>query len=115
MPWFITTGFLLVVWVVAGTIFEIPYLLSFLAGLTTGFFFYGVFHHVHHHFDLPKGWNRKLRIHHKIHHQFPEVNFGVTTRVWDHVFGTAYDRNRHKDRLYNLRKRNLNVPVSPAS
>jgi len=104
MPWFLTTGFLLVVWFLFGSYLQVPYILSFLAGLTTGFFFYGVFHHVHHHFEFAKGWNRKLRVHHKIHHAFPEVNFGVTTRVWDYVFGTTYDRSRHKLRISNLRQ-----------
>jgi len=103
MPWFLTTGFLLMNWYVFGIYFEVAYVLSFLAGLTTGFFLYGVFHHVHHHFDFAKRWNRKLRVHHKIHHAFPEVNFGVTTRIWDYVFGTAYDRSRHKVRISNLK------------
>ena len=98
MPWFLTTGFLLLVWFIFGSYLEVPYVLSFIAGLTTGFFFYGVFHHVHHHFEFAQRWNRKLRVHHKIHHAIPEVNFGVTTRVWDYVFGTAYDRNRKLNR-----------------
>jgi len=104
MPWFLTTGFLLLVWLLLGSYLQMPYVLSFLAGLTTGFFLYGVFHHVHHHFEFAKRWNRKLRVHHKIHHAFPEVNFGVTTRVWDYVFGTTYDRSRHKLRISRLRQ-----------
>ena len=104
MPWFLTTGFLLLVWFLLGSYLQMPYVLSFLAGLTTGFFLYGVFHHVHHHFEFAKRWNRKLRVHHKIHHAFPEVNFGVTTRVWDYVFGTTYDRSRHKLRISRLRQ-----------
>jgi sterol desaturase/sphingolipid hydroxylase (fatty acid hydroxylase superfamily) len=39
----------------------------------------------------PEDWPlRTLRTSHRIHHQFPEWNFGVTMRLWDLVFGTRY-------------------------
>lgn len=90
MPWFMTTGFLWCVWYVLGYRLQAGYTLTFMAGLVTGFNLYGAFHHIHHHFNLKHTWYRKLRIHHKIHHQYPEVNFGVTSPFWDHLFGTTY-------------------------
>ena len=38
--------------------------------------------------------SRWAAIHH-IHHHHPDKNFGVTTPLWDYVFGTRYRRARH--------------------
>ena len=32
-----------------------------------------------------------------VHHSFPDVNFGVTTTLWDWVFGTHF--KQHEERL----------------
>ena len=95
MPWFLVTAFLGCVWAFVYYL-QIHFILSFMAAITTGFVFYGAFHHIHHHFHFKNSWYRKLRAHHVIHHQFPDVNFGVTTRLWDHVFGTAYQKEPKK-------------------
>jgi len=96
MPWFIVTAFLAGVWYIFAYCLQFHLILSFMAGLTTGFVFYGAFHHIHHHFHFKNIWYRKLRAHHFIHHQFPDVNFGVTSRLWDHVFGTTYRKGLKK-------------------
>lgn len=96
MPWFIITAFLVCVWYVFAYYLQFRFVLSFMAGLLTGFIFYGAFHHVHHHSNFKNSWYRKMRTHHFIHHQFPNVNFGVTSRLWDHVFGTAYRKQTKK-------------------
>ena len=90
MPWIIVTAFMAVVWYVFAYRLHFHFVLSFWAGLLTGFVFYGIFHHIHHHFHFKNRRYRKLRAHHFIHHQFPDVNFGVTSRLWDQVFGTTY-------------------------
>lgn len=90
MPWFMTTGFLWLVWYLFGYRFHVHFVLSFMAGLTTGFIFYGSLHHAHHHFNMRSPWLKKLHAHHQIHHRFATVNFGVTNRFWDQLFGTAY-------------------------
>ena len=90
MPWFIVTGFMASAWYVSAYRLQFHFILSFMAGLLTGFVFYGIFHHVHHHFHFKNRQYRKLRAHHFIHHQYTDVNFGVTSRLWDHVFGTTY-------------------------
>jgi sterol desaturase/sphingolipid hydroxylase (fatty acid hydroxylase superfamily) len=57
-----------------------------------GYWWYGVVHHViHHHSNTssPSYFNA-LRAWHMRHHYSPKSgNFGVTTSLWDHVFGTA--------------------------
>ena len=96
MPWFIVTAFLAGVWYIVAYRLHLRFVLPFMAGLTAGFVFYGVFHHIHHHFHFKNRQYRKLRAHHFIHHQYPDVNFGVTSRLWDHVFGTTYRKEIKK-------------------
>jgi len=64
-------------------------------GLTAGWLWYGVAHHVIHH-RRPRLLARALKAassRHLLHH-FPSVsgNFGVTTSLWDRVFGTHIPR-----------------------
>jgi sterol desaturase/sphingolipid hydroxylase (fatty acid hydroxylase superfamily) len=80
-------------WLIFAYMLELGTASSFLSGLLSGFFFYYTFHHIHHHFNLKNSWYRKLRAHHKIHHQVPDSNFGVTNRFWDQVFGTTYRKS----------------------
>jgi sterol desaturase/sphingolipid hydroxylase (fatty acid hydroxylase superfamily) len=61
-------------------------------GVMLGYWWYGVVHHViHHHSNTssPSYFNA-LRAWHMRHHYSPKSgNFGVTTSLWDRVFGTA--------------------------
>ena len=96
MPWFIVTAAFGSVWFVFAYLLHVHFLMGSLAGLLTGFVCYGLFHHVHHHYHFKNRQYRKLRAHHFIHHQYPDSNFGVTSRLWDHVFGTTYRREARK-------------------
>lgn len=90
MPWFIVSAIMGSVWLVFSYWLRIHFVAGFTAGFLAGFVFYGILHHVHHHFDFKSRLYRKLRSHHFIHHQHPGKNFGVTTRIWDRIFGTMY-------------------------
>jgi sterol desaturase/sphingolipid hydroxylase (fatty acid hydroxylase superfamily) len=61
-------------------------------GMMLGYWWYGIVHHVIHHRanrSTPSYFN-ELRAWHMRHHYSPRGgNFGVTTPLWDHVFGTA--------------------------
>jgi sterol desaturase/sphingolipid hydroxylase (fatty acid hydroxylase superfamily) len=92
MPWFLTTSFIMGLWYVFAYWLEVRYVAGAVVGLLSGFIFYYCFHHIHHHFNPKNSWYRRLRAHHKIHHQMPGTNFGVTNRLWDRVFGTTYSR-----------------------
>lgn len=96
MPWFIVTAVMAGVWYVFAYWLQLHFVLGFTAGLLAGFVCYGLFHHVHHHFHFENRRYRKLRAHHFIHHQHPDSNFGVTSRLWDHVFGTMYRKEVKK-------------------
>ncbi len=96
MPWFMVTAVMANLWYVLACRLQFHFILSFVAGSLTGFVFYGLVHHVHHHLYFKNQRYRKLRVHHFIHHQYTDVNFGVTTRFWDHVFGTTYRKELKK-------------------
>ncbi len=103
-PWFMITTLMVVLCYPLACYFRLHFIASCLAGMLTGFVGYGVFHHSIHHFQLKSRWYRKLRADHLIHHQYPSVNFGVSSRLWDNVFGTVYRKEikqaaRQTDRI----------------
>ena len=87
----LTAAFLLPAWLWVG--FEFADGLT--VGVMTGYWWYGLVHHiVHHHSSTPSpSYFNGLRAWHMRHHYSPKSgNFGVTTPLWDHVFGTAIGR-----------------------
>ena len=58
------------------------------AGFILGYTAYDMTHYGTHHFPV-RGYFRFLKIFHMNHHfKTPDMKFGVTSPVWDHVFGT---------------------------
>jgi sterol desaturase/sphingolipid hydroxylase (fatty acid hydroxylase superfamily) len=69
------------------------------AGMMLGYLWYISVHHASHHW-LPKrgSYLCEARLRHLRHHYSREAgNFGVTTPLWDWVFGTALDERRRSD------------------
>lgn len=61
------------------------------AGLMLGYLWYGLLHHLIHHCrgDALPFYLKGLRSRHLRHHYSPKSgNFGVTSPLWDHAFGT---------------------------
>jgi sterol desaturase/sphingolipid hydroxylase (fatty acid hydroxylase superfamily) len=61
-------------------------------GIMLGYWWYGIVHHVIHHRSqkTTSVYFAELRVWHMRHHYSPQRgNYGVTTTLWDHVFGTA--------------------------
>ena len=61
-------------------------------GVMVGYWWYGLVHHIIHHHtrDPSSAYFNELRAWHMRHHYSPKQgNFGVTTPLWDHVFGTT--------------------------
>ncbi len=69
------------------------------AGLVNGYLWYVFVHYATHHWrPHPDSYLYRARLRHARHHYKSQSgNFGVTTAVWDHVFGTALHigRNDH--------------------
>lgn len=61
------------------------------AGFTFGYMCYDVLHYVMHHKRARFGWLKRLKKHHNSHHfnpDYSDLRYGVSTRIWDFVFGT---------------------------
>jgi sterol desaturase/sphingolipid hydroxylase (fatty acid hydroxylase superfamily) len=64
-----------------------------LCGFFAAYFGYGVLHHLEHAIRikaLPFSWLRGIWAAHAVHHGRANENFGVTTSLWDRVFGTYH-------------------------
>jgi sterol desaturase/sphingolipid hydroxylase (fatty acid hydroxylase superfamily) len=59
---------------------------AFLAGALVAYAWYLFVHHCAHHGH--KHSRLPLLKHHRSHHKFATRNYGVSTTLWDHVFGT---------------------------
>lgn len=66
------------------------------AGMATGYLWYVFVHHTTHHWQPhPGSYLYWVRLRHAGHHYGShDGNFGVTSGVWDFVFGTALERHR---------------------
>ena len=78
--------FYLIVGIVLGAAQWIAPLFS---GFIAGYLVYDMFHYAMHHFPMRRGAWRWLRRNHMYHHtQTPDLRFGVSSPLWDAVFGT---------------------------
>jgi sterol desaturase/sphingolipid hydroxylase (fatty acid hydroxylase superfamily) len=60
-----------------------------MAGLLLGYLIYDLIHYATHHFPMKRGYFKYLRKYHMQHHfKTPEQRFGVSSPLWDYVFGT---------------------------
>lgn len=75
---------------------------GFTMGMLTGYVAYMLLHHAAHHWNVPEDhWLYRARRHHALHHHLRlEGNYGITTSLWDEVFGTSLKPGR-MDRLRN--------------
>lgn len=61
---------------------------ALMVGFSTGYIAYSVLHTAFHYSGLIADHCPKLKGRHVAHHRFHGVNYGVTTGLWDRVFGT---------------------------
>ena len=81
-------------WVIA-ILFHRPYFVPPLfAGFILGYICYDMLHYSMHHFSLKGKFFRAIRKHHMAHHfKTPDLLFGVSSPLWDHVFKTIGREN----------------------
>jgi len=61
----------------------------FHAGFSFGYMTYDVTHYYVHHYNPKTRYGLALKKHHMLHHfKAPNSRYGVSSMVWDHVFGT---------------------------
>ena len=98
----ITGGLILygVLYALIGILLNAPYwMYALLSGIAAGYLTYDMLHYSTHHFKLKWNMWQFLRQHHMRHHaQTPDMRFGVSSPLWDYVFGTmpAQAAQEHK-------------------
>lgn len=61
-----------------------------MAGFITGYLFYDITHYATHHWPMRSGIAKYLKRWHMMHHYKDEyTRFGVSSPLWDYVFGTT--------------------------
>ena len=59
------------------------------AGTLFGYVIYDMIHYATHHLPMRSGYLKYLKRHHMAHHyKTPDMRFGVSSPIWDYVFGT---------------------------
>lgn len=85
--------------VISGIVFCLIYLLlgwhalAFFPGFIFGYMLYASMHYAIHAFAPPKFMKSLWRNHHLHHYKTPDKGFGVSSVLWDVVFGTVPDRH----------------------
>ena len=89
-PVFFVMAGALVIWAALALLAGTGIAALLVCGLYVGYNLYTLVHHVLHHHEalaIPV-WLQRIERRHRIHHARHSVNFGVTSAVWDRVFGT---------------------------
>ncbi len=90
--------------ILASAIFSLQYLVLrnnafvFFPGFLLGYLMYGSMHYAIHAWNPPFKWMKPLwRNHHLHHYKEQEKGFGVSTTIWDRIFGTMFDLKKEKE------------------
>jgi len=90
--------------IIASVVFAVQYWLlgnivfMFFPGFLLGYLMYGTMHFAIHAWNPPFKWMKPLwRNHHLHHYKEQEKGFGVSTTIWDRVFGTMFDLKKEKE------------------
>lgn len=77
-------------WLVLDVILGLPFLVApMIAGTILGYVGYDLIHYATHHAPMKGKIAKFLKRHHMEHHyKTPDMRFGVSTSMWDHVFNT---------------------------
>jgi sterol desaturase/sphingolipid hydroxylase (fatty acid hydroxylase superfamily) len=68
------------------------YVFVFFPGFMLGYLMYGTMHYAIHAWNPPFKWMKPLWRNHHLHHYKNEHHgYGVSSTLWDHVFGTMFD------------------------
>jgi sterol desaturase/sphingolipid hydroxylase (fatty acid hydroxylase superfamily) len=63
---------------------------AFHAGYTVGYMYYDLTHYCLHHFRPTTAYGVRLKKHHMLHHfKDSDCRYGVSSKLWDYVFGTT--------------------------
>jgi sterol desaturase/sphingolipid hydroxylase (fatty acid hydroxylase superfamily) len=90
--------------IIASILFSLFYLMMgqyvfmFFPGFILGYLMYGTMHYAIHAWNPPFKWMKPLWRNHHLHHYKNEgKGYGVSTTLWDRVFGTMFDLKKEKE------------------
>lgn len=90
----LSTAIFSLMYVVASFFHGGDYVFYFFPGFVFGYLLYGSMHYAIHAWKPPFKWMKPLwRNHHLHHYKNEEYGFGVSTTLWDRVFGTMFSRD----------------------
>ena len=97
--------------IIASLIFLLMYavlrefVFSFFAGFILGYLMYGSMHYAIHAWNPRYKWMKPIwRNHHLHHYKSEEKGFGVSSHLWDKIFGTAFDLKKEKENKEEVQK-----------
>lgn len=74
-------------------------LASFFAGFLFGYLIYDECHYAMHHANFKSGIFKRIKDHHMLHHYSdPEKGFGVSSSIWDVIFGSGFKKKESKSK-----------------
>jgi sterol desaturase/sphingolipid hydroxylase (fatty acid hydroxylase superfamily) len=97
LPWFSSAAVSAVALWLLSTLLSEAVASSFLCGLLAAYLWYVTLHHLQHSVRIrrvPTRWLKRRWAAHAWHHGRSNVNFGVTTSLWDRVLGTYCETRR---------------------
>ncbi len=81
------------------------YVFAFFPGFMLGYLVYGSMHYAIHAWNPPYKWMKPIwRNHHLHHYKSEEKGFGVSSHIWDKVFGTGFDLHNEKENREEVKK-----------
>jgi sterol desaturase/sphingolipid hydroxylase (fatty acid hydroxylase superfamily) len=90
--------------IITSTFFVLFYLImgnyawAFFPGFIFGYLLYGSLHYAIHAYAPPFRWMKPMWRNHQLHHYSNvDKGFGVSTTLWDRLFGTMFDLKSEKE------------------
>lgn len=81
------------------------FVFSFFPGFILGYLLYGSMHYAIHAWNPRYKWMKPIwRNHHLHHYKNEQKGFGVSSHIWDLVFGTAFDLHNEKENKREVQK-----------
>jgi sterol desaturase/sphingolipid hydroxylase (fatty acid hydroxylase superfamily) len=79
----------LFVWILGSLLGHPEWVQPMFSAFITGYLIYDLTHYATHHFPMRSGYLKFLKRYHMQHHyKTPDDRYGVSTPLWDYVFGT---------------------------
>jgi sterol desaturase/sphingolipid hydroxylase (fatty acid hydroxylase superfamily) len=74
----------------------------FSSGFVMGYYFYSIMHYSIHRYKAPKWLKPLWEHHHRHHHLVDDQAFGVSSTLWDRIFGTMPEKVENKSKTVEM-------------